>query len=103
MDNNTAVVIVAGLSVVSTLITAGFGWAATIHAKAAVASSEANAEKLVAIAKDVHTVEVATNSMKDELVRATAVAAKSEGREEERIAGEQKAADLIAGQRELPK
>lgn len=42
-------------------------------------------------------VEIATNSMKDALVKATGDAARAEGREEERIAGEAKVADATKG------
>lgn len=46
---------------------------------------------------DMHKVEIATNSMKDALVAATATAAHATGREEARIEGEQKAAAVAEG------
>jgi hypothetical protein len=41
-----------------------------------------------------HKIEVATNSMQDELVRVTGIAAHAAGKEESRLAGEHKAAAL---------
>lgn len=45
--------------------------------------------------EEIHKIEVATNSMKDKLVAATAQASEAKGRDEQRAVGEQKAADLI--------
>lgn len=48
-------------------------------------------------ALDVHKVEIATNSMKDALVSATASAAHAAGKEEGRVEGEVKAANVAEG------
>lgn len=101
MDDNTALVLVAGVNVVGIFITAYFGYKAAVSAKAAVvhaaksiAVSEGNAEKLDVLKGDVHTVEIGMNGMKDELVRATALAAKAEGKEEGKKEAE-KLADVV--------
>ena len=53
-------------------------------------------------AVDIRKVEIATNSMKDALVKATAVASHAEGHEEARLEGEQKAATLAEGRLKGP-
>lgn len=96
MDNNTAIVVAAAIAAVPGIVSAVFSYMATRNAKESKAISVANSEKLDLVKADIHTIEVATNSMKDELVKATAVSARSEGRDEERIAGEQRAASLAS-------
>lgn len=103
MDDNTALVLVAGVNVVGIFITAYFGYKAAISAKAAVvhaeksiAVSQKNAEKLDVLKSDVHTVELGMNGMKEELVKATAVAAKAEGKEEAKIEAQHFANVVVA-------
>lgn len=87
MDDNTALVLVAGVNVIGIFITAYFGYKASTHAKAAViqaensiAVSQKNAEKLEGIKENIAIIDKGMNGMKEELVKATAAASKAEGK-----------------------
>lgn len=104
MDDNTTLVLVAAVNVIGIFITAYFGYKASVNAKVAAVTAEAavmqteksiavskgNADTLEDIKEKVKSVELGMNGMKDELVKATADAAKAEGKEE----GKKEAGDL---------
>lgn len=89
MDDNTALVLVAGVNVIGIFITAYFGYKAATSAKAAVvqaensiAVSQKNSKKLEGIKDSIAIIDKGMNGMKEELVKTTAIAAKAEGKEE---------------------
>lgn len=102
MDDNTALVLVAGVNVVGIFITAYFGYKAAISAKAAVvqaensiAVSQKNSQKLEGLKHSIAVIDKGMNGMKDELVKTTAVAAKAEGKEEAKLEAT-KLAEIVA-------
>lgn len=106
MDQNTATVLIALIGLVGSLGAAGFSaWAAVrvgsvgkevTKATAAVATVVTD----VAVVKgDVRKVELATNSMKDELVRMSRAEGKQEGKDESQAALEKTAKDVEAGRK----
>lgn len=101
MDDNTALVLVAGVNVIGIFITAYFGYKAATSAKAAViqaensiAVSQKNSQKLEGIKDSIAVIDKGMNGMKEELVKTTAIAAKAEGKEEGKLEAA-KLADVV--------
>jgi len=100
MDDNTAAVVIAAIGFLGTTIAATV---TAVFSYLSLKASKVNTAKLEVLKGDVRTIEIATNSMKDELVKVTAEASFAAGSEEARKAGEQKAEVLAAERREPPK
>ncbi len=91
MDDNTAIVLAAAVTAIPGIVASVFSYLAVRTGRASVAVSQDNATKLETMKGDIHTIEKATNGMKDALVEATAIAERSIGRDEERTRSDEKA------------